>query len=199
MAEIVRYLTHPQVRIDPAVPVPEWGLSEVGVARTRALAASRALAGTALVVTSAEAKARETAAILAQALNVPVSVREGLHENDRSATGFLPPAAFEAAADAFFAHPDDSFRGWERASDAQRRVVREVSAALDAAAALRGDILLVGHGGVGTLLMCALAGLAIDRKHDQGPGGGGQVFTFDRATRIVQHRWRPMEAMEPAR
>lgn len=29
-ADIVRYLTHPQVQIDPDVPVPQWGLSSVG-------------------------------------------------------------------------------------------------------------------------------------------------------------------------
>ncbi len=23
------YITHPQVRIDPSVPVPEWGLSDI--------------------------------------------------------------------------------------------------------------------------------------------------------------------------
>ena len=32
-ADIVRYLTHPQVQIDPDVPVPQWGLSPVGRAR----------------------------------------------------------------------------------------------------------------------------------------------------------------------
>ena len=29
------YITHPQVKIDPAVPVPEWGLSDRGAERTR--------------------------------------------------------------------------------------------------------------------------------------------------------------------
>ena len=29
------YITHPQVRIDPTVPVPEWGLSETGAQRAR--------------------------------------------------------------------------------------------------------------------------------------------------------------------
>jgi hypothetical protein len=34
----VFYISHPQVRVDPAVPVSDWGLSEVGRARLAALA-----------------------------------------------------------------------------------------------------------------------------------------------------------------
>lgn len=30
---VAYYLSHPQVQIDPAVPVPEWGLSDAGRAR----------------------------------------------------------------------------------------------------------------------------------------------------------------------
>ena len=30
------YITHPQVQIDPAVPVPDWGLSALGRARAEA-------------------------------------------------------------------------------------------------------------------------------------------------------------------
>ncbi|MCS3495855.1 hypothetical protein M2189_005186 [Bradyrhizobium japonicum] len=37
-ADIIRYLTHPQVQIDPTVPVPQWGLSPLGRTRTEALA-----------------------------------------------------------------------------------------------------------------------------------------------------------------
>jgi hypothetical protein len=99
---LVRYLTHPQVRIDPLIPVPDWGLSDIGRARTEVLARSGKLAGTVLIVTSAERKATETAAILEAAIRAPVLVCERMHENDRSATGFLPPDAFEEAANWFF-------------------------------------------------------------------------------------------------
>lgn len=192
---LVRYLTHPQVRIDPLIPVPDWGLSDIGRARTEVLARSGKLAGTVLIVSSAETKATETAAMLAPALKAPVLVRERMHENDRSATGFLPPDAFEEAANWFFSHPSESFRGWERALDAQARIVAETDEALSHAPA--GDVLLVGHGGVGTLLLSALAGLSISRSHDQMPGGGC-IFTFDRDSRIVQHRWQSIEAFASA-
>ncbi len=189
---IVRYLTHPQVAIDPKVPVERWGLNETGSRRVVVLAASGVLGGTCLVISSGETKAIDTAAPLAAALGVEHRVREGMHENDRSATGFLPPAEFEEVADQFFARPEESIRGWERAVDAQARIVRETLAALAEAPA--GDVLLVGHGAVGTLLMCHLAGWPIDRSRDQ-TGGGGNVFAFERDGLRLKHGWTPMEMM----
>ena len=55
-----------------------------------------------------------------------------------------------------------------------------------------GDVLFVGHGAVGTLLLCHYAGLAIDRVHDQ-PAGGGNYFAMVKQGRRVIHRWRRME------
>ncbi|WP_439498087.1 histidine phosphatase family protein [Bosea sp. (in: a-proteobacteria)] len=186
----VRYLSHPQVAIDPAVPVPDWGLSAVGLARAQAFAAAPILSGTRRIVSSAERKAVETAQCVADALRLTVEIREAMHENDRSATGYLPPPEFETMADAFFARPLESVRGWERAVDAQARILRETEAVL--AVPGDGDILLVGHGGVGTLLLCALSRHAIMRLRDQ-PPGGGNLFAFDATSRIVHHGWRSIE------
>ncbi|MCP3468809.1 phosphoglycerate mutase family protein [Bradyrhizobium sp. CCGUVB1N3] len=190
MTGFVRYLTHPQVNIDPAIPVPSWGLSEIGRARTEAVAATRQLARTTQIISSGERKAIETAEIIAAKLKLEVEVREAMHENDRSATGFLMPDEFQAVADQFFAQPQISVRGWERAVDAQLRIVREVEHVL--ARNQPGDVLFVGHGGVGTLLYCHCSGVAIDRTHDQ-PGAGGYYFAFSREDRRVQHSWRLLE------
>jgi broad specificity phosphatase PhoE len=187
---IVRYLTHPQVAVDPDTPVPQWGLSDVGKARVRFLIERGVLAGTRTVVSSAERKAIETAEPIAASLGVDLVVREAMHENDRSATGYLPPEKFERVADAFFARPTQSVRGWERAVDAQARIVREASEVLSLAPP--GDVIFVGHGAVGTLLYCHLAGLAIDRRHDQ-PAGGGNMFAVERADGRILHGWSPME------
>ncbi|MEZ2221317.1 histidine phosphatase family protein [Rhizobium sp. RCC_161_2] len=185
------YITHPQVRIDPTVPVPEWGLSEIGAARAQ-LAATRPWAGKlGLIVSSAERKAIETAEALATASGAAVEIIEATHENDRSATGFLVPPEFEKAADWFFAHPHESFKGWERAIDAQTRIVSEVEAVLSRHDP-RVPIAFVGHGGVGTLLKCHLEGKPIKRQGDQ-PPGGGNLFAFDLAKRAVSCDWTPME------
>lgn len=185
------YITHPQVAIDPAVPVPRWGLSPVGRARMEALAVQDWPRRFSRIITSDETKAIEGAALLAAAAGLPVEVRDGLHENDRSATGFLPPPEFEATADQFFAHPTRSIRGWERAIDAQTRILGAVTAII---AEQPGDpTLFVGHGGVGTLLKCALKGIAISRLEDQGPGGGGNHFAFALSPKTVFYGWQPIE------
>jgi broad specificity phosphatase PhoE len=190
MQNCVRYLTHPQVQIDPAVPVPLWTLSAIGRKRVCALARAGWLFGTTEIIASGEPKALETAEILAAELGLAVTVKEAMHENDRSATGFLPPAEFEVVANEFFATPTVSVRGWEPARAAQQRIVREMEMVLEGEP--RGDILVVGHGAVGTLLLCHYSKISISRAHDQ-PVGGGNYFTFLRHDRRVLHFWWPME------
>lgn len=187
---IARYLTHPQVALDPHIDVTKWALNPAGTARVAALVGSPALHDTTRIITSAELKAIETANPIATALDLTPEVRGRMHENDRSATGFLPPDEFEAVADAFFAHPNTSIRGWETARDAQTRIVAEVEQVL--ASHTDGDILFTGHGAVGTLLYCHWADLPISRAWDQ-KTGGGNYFTLDLGTRRPLHPWRPME------
>ena len=123
-------------------------------------------------------KAIEAAEIIAAKLNVDVEVREAMHENDRSATGYLPKQEFEATVDAFFAQPQTSVRGWESAVNAQARIVRTIEQIVSQA--LGNDVLaIVGHGGTGTLLYCHLAGLPISRCHEQPATNGGNWFAFD--------------------
>ncbi len=186
------YITHPQVRIDPEAAVPKWGLSDIGARRAQA-AAERPWAGLLRrIVSSDETKAIETADILAASGNASIEIVEGMHENDRSATGFLPPPEFEKAADRFFAHPDESFRGWERAVDAQARIVSKVEAIL-ADHDPQAPIAFIGHGGVGTLLKCHLENKPITRQDDQ-PPGGGNLFRFGLADRVVSCNWTPIES-----
>lgn len=185
------YITHPQVKIDPDVPVPQWGLSDIGRARAEEAARSDWAKRLGRIISSDETKAIETAEVLAAVAGVSIEIAHDTHENDRSATGFLPSPAFEEAADWFFAHPTESFKGWERALDAQSRIVSAVNRILaDHDPSV--PIAFVGHGGVGTLLKCHLMGAPIGRDRDQ-PGGGGNLFCFSLADRTVSCEWTAME------
>ena len=195
MSRVLRYVTHPQVQIDPSVPVPEWGLSELGVARANLFASLDVLKSTRVIVSSAETKAIETAKVGSGVINVPVQIREQTHENDRSATGFLEPEEFERVATRFFESPEDSVRGWERAVDAQTRISREAAQIIKDNP--DGDLLMVGHGGVGTLLYCQLASLEISREHDQ-PAGGGNIFSYDLTRKAIRHSWMSIEDLSLA-
>lgn len=189
---IVYFITHPEVDVDPAIPVPEWRLSHQGIQRMGLLLDRPWVQPIRGIFSSAERKAIEAARILADFLAVSPIVIEGLGENDRSATGYLPKLEFEATADNFFARPEDSVRGWERAADAQRRIVRAVNHAIKMCPAER-DMAIVSHGGVGALLLCHLKGVPISRAEDQPGGGGGNVFSFDMTTRQLLSGWRPID------
>lgn len=159
------FITHPEVIVDPAIPIDRWHLSPKGAARIATFAASDQMRDVTAIWSSAETKALETAEILARQLRLPVQVAQALGENNRHATGFLPPAEFEEVANAFFAHPEESVRGWERAVDAQARIKMAFSDI--ARHAPVGDIAVVSHGAVGTLLYCALTAEPISRRYDQ--------------------------------
>lgn len=186
----LRYVTHPEVVVDPSLAVERWTLSEHGERRARAMLTRPWVPEVRRVVSSDETKAVRTAQILAEHLGLEVEVLDGLGENDRSATGFLPPDEFEAMADRFFARPEISAEGWERAVDAQRRITSALVPVLAEAAAT--PTVVVGHGGVGTLWWCALSAMPISRVHDQ--PGQGHYFTVDAATSTVEHPWCPIDA-----
>ncbi|MEM6712800.1 MAG: histidine phosphatase family protein [Pseudomonadota bacterium] len=180
MSEQIIFLTHGDVEIDPEVPVPQWGLNAKGHARHAAFAADPAVAGVTSIFASDEQKAKDAAEPVCDTLGLPMTIRPAVGENDRSATGFLPPDEFWPTVKAFFAEPETSVQGWERACDAQAHIVGAVDDASKEAP--DGDVLVVAHGGVGTLLRCQIAGMPITQDQGQSHPKGGCYFTFDRRT-----------------
>jgi broad specificity phosphatase PhoE len=189
--EAVFFITHPDVQIDPATPVPDWRLSAHGIARMRTMLSRPWIPGITRVASSTERKAIDGATILASHLGLSIVTHPGLGENDRSSTGYLPKSEFETMADAFFARPEESVRGWERAVDAQARIVAATGEVLRAAPP--GNVAIVSHGGVGALLLCHLLGSPISRTADQPPGSGGHLLAFNRADRTLLHGWRAID------
>jgi len=201
---LLHYISHPEVRIEPEVPVPGWGLSEVGQRRIRILADRPWLADIGRVVSSDETKAIEAATVLAERLGLAVEVRAATGETDRSATGYVTHERHEELAARYFAEPEVSAAGWERAVDSQRRVV-EALADLTSPPASSGSapdsgsvgpaVAVVGHGGVGTLLWSHLTGAPIDQANDQ--PGQGHYWTWDRGSASMLHDWHPIDAEHP--
>lgn len=168
------FITHPEVVIDPGVSIDQWELSAVGRARAQHLPAM--LQGQVdRIISSAERKATDTAAALSAGLGILAAVDPALGELDRSATGYLPPEEFETVVELFFAEPEQSIRGWERAVDAQRRIVHTIRRHSNNGHA--NTTAFVSHGGVGALLRASLTGSPISRSLDQ--SSLGSYFTFD--------------------
>ena len=185
----VFFVTHPEVVIDPAVPVPDWGLSPRGRERIAAFCSRPLLDGVTDVFCSGERKAVDCAEALRTHRGLPFTVEAGLGENDRSSTGYIAPPRFWEIVAAFFADPERSVFGWETAANAQRRIGNAVRRCL-ADRAGRGDAVVVSHGGVGTLLLCELLGEQISLARGQPIAGGGCFFAFEAETLRALHGWR---------
>ena len=192
----VLFVSHPEVTIDPAVPVPDWALSPRGRERMAAFCTRPELAGVSRIYASDERKARDGAEMLRERHGFPITIDPCLGENDRSATGYVAPPRFWEIVDRFFAEPKVSVLGWERAMDAQARIKTAVQncIAIHTGGAGRGcdvgDLCIVSHGGVGTLLLCDLLDRPISRRHGQPIAGGGCFFTFDGETGLLEHGWQ---------
>jgi broad specificity phosphatase PhoE len=118
---------HSLPEIDPTRPANQWHLSEAGRLRCAALAERLAEYQIAVVVSSREPKAIETAHIVAARLNLPFETAPDLHEHDRSNMPHLNAEQFRKAAARLFDEPDRVVFGAESAVEAQRRFARAVS------------------------------------------------------------------------
>jgi len=193
MSRDIYFITHPDVVIDPSIPVPRWGLSERGRRRMRCLLTRDWTARIEVIYCSTEQKALDGAVILSEATGIPHYQLATLGENDRSATGYLPTTEFEATVDAFFAHPNESIRGWEPAVAAQARIVGALGHITRVAPGV-GPVAVVSHGGVGALLLCHLKGIPIARKEEQPGPSGGHYFLLRAPDCTLVHGWTPIDA-----
>ncbi len=188
----IYFITHPDVIIDPTIPITQWPLSPRGKERMKQLLSKAWVATIGALYCSREQKAIDGADILAKHLGLQYSIRPDLGENDRSTTGVLSFSEFNRAVDLFFAHPQDSFRGWETAKNAQDRIINAIQWILDNEPTEK-NIAIIAHGGVGTLLMCHLKNVPIDRKEDQPGTSGGNYFAFTDSFKEILHGWMPID------
>jgi 2,3-bisphosphoglycerate-dependent phosphoglycerate mutase len=105
----------------------------------------------ALVVSSPEPKARETAELLAERLGIELRESDGLREQERRSVGWLERAELEAGIRRLLAEPDRVVFGEESAAEALARFSRAVEALGDGA-------VVVSHGTVISLYAAAQTG-----------------------------------------
>lgn len=191
MAKLI-FLTHPEVVIDPLVPVPHWPLNATGRKRMELFADALSGIRFSSIHASTEQKAMDGAAIVGERFGLPYRTHQDLGENDRSATGYIAPPEFWEVVSAFFANPHESIRGWERAIDAQSRIIKAVNR-IAAEDNNSGDTLIVSHGGVGCLLMASLQKVEIGQETRPQHPGGGCFFVIDRKTLSLKQDWRTIE------
>jgi broad specificity phosphatase PhoE len=139
----------PQVQAD--LPPERWPLSEEGKARCALLAEEVAVYSPAVVVSSDEMKAEETARIVAERLGVPHHTAADLHEHDRSNVPQLRSAEFISLMELLFRRPRELVLGKETAVAALSRF----ESALDEVLMdhPEGNVAVVSHGTVIALLL----------------------------------------------
>ena len=184
------FITHPEVVIDPEIPVPHWELSEVGLRRLRSLLQKPWINTIGFTYSSEETKSLSAGEIIAHHVGSPHVTLVGLGEVDRSSTGYLDIDEHDLAVAELFRNPEVSHRGWERAIDAQDRIVSSVEL-IDAEVENDASIAIVSHGGVGTLLMCHIKEVPISRG--EAGSGQGNYFCFDRGSWDFVYGWRPID------
>ena len=189
----IYFMTHPEVQFDWAIPVPQWDLSDVGRARLEKLITQPWIRTLTSVFASPERKSVSAATRIAQVCDVPLCFMPELTEIDRSAAGTLPPEQYSAVTEMFFARPDQSARGWERATDAQRRITGAFERIVKDADT-KANVAIVSHGGVGTLLLCQLKSASIRRSEDQ--PGQGHYFVYNTEEKRVEHGWRRIDDLQ---
>lgn len=187
----LHFITHPEVVIDPNTPVPEWHLSDKGIGRMKALLDKPWVSNIDIVYSSDEQKAKDGAGILSQHLSIDYFIESQLGEIDRSSTGFVGGDAFWEIVKEFYAHPNESVRGWEKAVDAQQRIIKAVEAIIEKHDAQ--NITIVSHGAVGALYLGYLKNQPISMELEQPGSGGGNYFVLDTLTKQLVENWQSID------
>ena len=148
---------HSKPEIEPHRPASAWKLSEVGRRRAELLAARLRDFSPAVIWSSEEPKAVETAETVAAALGVPVRTAEGLEEHHRDGVPYFDSEdEFEAAVEQLFDKPDRLVLGAETAEQALARFSAAIDRVIEAGQA---DSIVVTHGTVMTLYAASVAGV----------------------------------------
>jgi broad specificity phosphatase PhoE len=142
---------HAPPEVVPDVPPEQWTLSEKGRALSVPLAGRLAAHAPAVIVSSEEPKAAETARLVAERLGVPWRTAPGLHEHDRSNVPHMRSGEFISSMELFFRRPGDLVLGRETANQARDRFEAAVQEIVDGHD--DGNITIVSHGTVIALML----------------------------------------------
>ena len=145
---------HAAPQVVPELPPEQWHLSEEGRARCDTLARALRPFAPAVVVSSEELKAKETAEILGTRLGVPHHTAPDLHEHDRSNVPHMASREFISMVELFFRRTDELVLGDETAVAALSRFRSAVDEVLIEHPA--GNVAVVSHGTVIALLLESL-------------------------------------------
>jgi probable phosphoglycerate mutase len=157
MAGRIVLIRHGAPEVLAGVAASGWRLSGAGRAAARALAGRLRGFDAAVVWSSPEAKALETAAAIAGELGLPVREGADLREHERGSLGYLTRDALEAGVERLLRSDDEAVFGDETAGAVFRRMWEALAAAGEAAGG--GDVFAVTHGTAATIFVARRCGV----------------------------------------
>jgi broad specificity phosphatase PhoE len=147
------------IRHAASQPIPSlsshlWPLSEQGLQQCATLADRLSAYCPAMLASSPEPKALQTAEALALRFSLPIIALDGLKEHDREGTPYrVDHTDFEAQVQSFFSNPNDLVYGNETAVEALARFETAVAEIIRSAAT--DNSFIVTHGTVMSLFHAA--------------------------------------------
>ena len=151
-------IRHSIPTIDSSRPAATWRLSESGRNAATAIAFELSGRGIRSVISSEEPKATETATIIADSLEIPLSSAPGLHEHERGQLDWHDEEAWYALIRRFFERPNEVVFGYESANESLARFKTAIEDVLIQPAHQLGTIAVVSHGTVMSLYVADQTG-----------------------------------------
>jgi broad specificity phosphatase PhoE len=147
---------HASPFVMPATPPQRWKLSDKGRESCVPLAEALQAHAPAVIVSSDEPKAQETAQLVAEHLKLASETAEGLHEHDRSNVPHMRSGEFISHIELFFRRPRELVLGRETAEQATQRFDGAVEEVLKKHPS--GSVAIVSHGTVIALFIASHGG-----------------------------------------
>ena len=156
MTNSLYFLRHAETKVNLSKPAREWHITEEGARLARELSKSDKLSEIDGIIHSSEDKAKETAEIFAEGLEVQMYQLSGLDELAREHQGKLTEEEYRDRVRRTVSDLESNVPGWESGSSALKRfedAVRKVDIMFH-----RKNVLIVSHGIVMTLYFNKLKG-----------------------------------------
>nr|KXH72196.1 MAG: hypothetical protein AM325_01610 [Candidatus Thorarchaeota archaeon SMTZ1-45] len=157
MSNSLYFLRHAETKIELSIPVREWSITNEGILLTRELAKSDQLSAIDGIIHSSEPKARQTAEIFAEGLDIQMYQISGFDELSREHEGKLTNEEYRDRVRRTLTNLEENVIGWESGADALKRfedAVKKIDIMFH-----QKNILIVTHGIVLILYFSKLKGL----------------------------------------
>ncbi|MFW9768211.1 MAG: histidine phosphatase family protein [Candidatus Thorarchaeota archaeon] len=154
MSNSIYLLRHAETNIDLSRPARNWSLSLDGKEKARDLASTEVFGTIDGIVHSSEKKARQTADIFAENLDIQMYELSGLDELKREHVGILTETEYRSRVRSTLTNMDEPVIGWESGAAALERfenAVNQINIMFH-----QKNILVVSHGIVLTAYFCKL-------------------------------------------